>query len=369
MKILMLVNWKVERCSQPPDDRQPPDYVAEGKPYWFYRYFQTPVQVDVLDVSSFPALERLEKEKLRFYVLQALRAIPKMNRYDLVVSHGMQSGVVVSLFRRFFPGQPRHIVFDIGSFNSAAESGGALKLMQFASHSIDGLIYHTGTQKDYYREFFPWLLPKSRFIGFGTDSAFFAAKEKPSEEESSGGYILCVGYHKRDWDTLTRAYALLAEGWENGRLFPALKLVGKPDYRLPESFSIPEWASLEKMPYIPVRQLMNQIAGALFCVLPLEAFNYSFGQMTLLQQMAMEKAVITARVPSMLDYVEDGKDGLFYEPGNAKDLCDKMNTLLQDPILCEKIGRQAAVSVKTLHNEKEMARKVEAFYKEVLEGK
>lgn len=86
MKILMLVNWKVERCSQPPDDRQPPDYVAEGKPYWFYRYFQTPVQVDVLDVSSFPALERLEKEKLRFYVLQALRAIPKMNRYDLVVS-------------------------------------------------------------------------------------------------------------------------------------------------------------------------------------------------------------------------------------------------------------------------------------------
>ena len=105
MKILMLVNWKVERCSQPPDDRQPPDYVAEGKPYWFYRYFQTLVQVDVLDVSSFPALERLEKEKLRFYVLQALRAIPKMNRYDLVVSHGMQSGVVVSLFRRFFPGK------------------------------------------------------------------------------------------------------------------------------------------------------------------------------------------------------------------------------------------------------------------------
>ena len=110
------------------------------------------MQVDVLDVSSLPAIEKFEREKLRFYVLQALRAIPRLHKYDLVISHGMQSGVVVSLWRRLFPGKCKHIVFEIGSFNSASESGGALKLMQFASRSIDGLIYHTGTQKQYYEK-------------------------------------------------------------------------------------------------------------------------------------------------------------------------------------------------------------------------
>lgn len=84
---------------------------------------------------------------------QALKAIPKLHKYDLIVSHGMQSAVVVCLYRRFFRGKEKHIVFDIGSFNSAAESGSALKLMQFASRSIDGLIYHTSAQHAYYEKF------------------------------------------------------------------------------------------------------------------------------------------------------------------------------------------------------------------------
>ena len=57
MKILMLVNWKVEYCDSPPEDRQPPNYVENGKKYWFFRYFQDDVDVDVVDIRSFPALE------------------------------------------------------------------------------------------------------------------------------------------------------------------------------------------------------------------------------------------------------------------------------------------------------------------------
>ena len=131
MKILMLVNWKVLSCKETPNDKQPPDYRVEGEPYWFYRYFNQKDDVDIIDISSVSWLENFEREKLRFYVLQALKAIPKLHKYDLIVSHGMQSAVVVCLYRRFFRGKEKHIVFDIGSFNSAAESGSALKLMQF----------------------------------------------------------------------------------------------------------------------------------------------------------------------------------------------------------------------------------------------
>lgn len=39
MKILMLVNWKVEYTSETPEDRQPPDYVVNGERYWFSGIF------------------------------------------------------------------------------------------------------------------------------------------------------------------------------------------------------------------------------------------------------------------------------------------------------------------------------------------
>ena len=365
LKVLMLVNWKVEKCEQPSLDKQPPDYIAEGQPYWFYRYFQEPVQVDVLDISSIPAIERLEREKLRFYVIQALRAMSRLHRYDLIVSHGMQSGVILSLWRRLVKGKSKHIVFDIGSFNSAAESGMALKLMQFSSKSIDGLIYHTGTQKQYYEKYFPWLGNKAEFIKFGTDSLFF---DIDSEAESTGDipYIVCTGYIKRDWDTLIKAYGKFVSGLDKKDVVPELRMIGKHDYHMPENICWPERAVLKLVPYIPVRELMKQIGGAAFCVLPLEYFNYSFGQMTLLQQMALGKAVIAAKVPSMLDYVEDGRNGMLYEAGNSLDLCNKMKLLWENEELRSGLGKRASAYVKQEHNEKKMAVQIEQFYSKIM---
>lgn len=74
MKILMLVNWKIEYCKEKPADKQPPDYKVEGKGYWFYRYFKNKPEVDVIDIRSFPWLENFERNKLHFYIWQAIRA-------------------------------------------------------------------------------------------------------------------------------------------------------------------------------------------------------------------------------------------------------------------------------------------------------
>ena len=60
MKILMLVNWKVEFCEAAPANKQPPDYYTDGNSYWFFKYFKEPVHVDVIDISSFPLLEKIE---------------------------------------------------------------------------------------------------------------------------------------------------------------------------------------------------------------------------------------------------------------------------------------------------------------------
>lgn len=357
MKILMLVNWKIEYTDEVPKDRQPPDYYIKGKPYWFFRYFRNSeeLQVDVVDIRSFPWLEKLEQNKLRFYVWQTLKCIPRLDKYDLILSHGMQSGIVLCLLRRIFgKGHYKHIVFDIGAFNSGREEGHALKLMQFASKSLDGVIYHTAVQEEYYRKCHPWLMDKAEFITFGTDADYFGKQKYADDGKEKKPYILCVGYYKRDWDTLIKAYEGVSTDMN-------LRLIGNGGIKT-------ENPHIEVLDKVSITELKRQIANAGFCVLPLKSFNYSYGQMTLLQQMAMGKAVIAADVPSIKAYIKENAF-ILYEPQNSRMLGEKMQELSDDPGLCRKIGSVAQQAVTNIFNEKNMALDIERVIGKIMEGK
>lgn len=362
IRVLMLVNWKVQYCSTVPEGIQPPDYYVEGEPYWFFRYMSPSFDVDVVDITAPLPVEKLEK-KLRFYIWQTLRVLPRLRRYDLVLSHGMQSGIVLALWRRLFgKGRYRHIVFDIGAFNSGRRSGKALKLMQAASGSLDGVIYHTQLQQDYYAACHPWLAEKARFIPFGTDAEFFAEDGQKAQGEgkvgkvetgkgregnaAENGYILSFGKIKRDWDTLLKAYAC------SDQRFP-LRVIGDPSI-------VSTNENVEILPSMPLAQLMDQIRGAAFCVVPLEVLPYSYGQMTLLQQMAMGKAVIASDVPSLAAY-HDGNGVLWYDPGNVRQLAQRMNELSASKEDCAALGRRAAELVRSKYNEAQMAGEIEQF--------
>lgn len=358
----MLVNWKIEYVEEIPENKQPPDYYVQGQPYWFFRYFRKvdKIQVDVVDIHSFPGLEKFEQNTLRFYVWQTLKCIPKLKEYDLILSHGMQSGIVLSLWRRLLgKGRYKHIVFDIGAFNSARKEGRALKLMQFASKSLDEVIYHTEIQKEYYTECHPWLSDKSRFIPFGTDPEYFK-KRKEMKAEDAGGknrqerYILCIGYNKRDWSTLIQAYGEIKTDIN-------LRLIGNRELKA-------ESPQIEVIDKVDIAELKDQIENAYFCVLPLKSFPYSYGQMTLLQQMAMGKAVIVADVPSVSVYLKEGAM-LWYEPENKEMLKEKMMQLIEKPYLCEELGREAEHVAQTKFNEKNMALEIEKTIEAVLRRK
>lgn len=351
----MLVNWKIEYTDKVPADKQPPDYYIKGEDYWFFRYFKNrkDIQVDVVDIRSFPALEKFEKNKIRFYVWQTLKILPKLKNYDLVLSHGMQSGIVLCLWRRLFgKGKYKHIVFDIGAFNSAKEEGKALKLMQFASKTLDGVIYHTAMQKEYYKKCHPWLLDKSQYIAFGTDAEFFENVQIRREtNKERAPYILSIGYNKRDWDTLIKAYETLDTEVE-------LHLLGNDSWKSDNP-------KIKIFPPVPVKEMMQMIEGSLFGVLPLKWFNYSYGQMTLMQQMAMGKAVIVSEVPSVKDYAKHNVDVCFYPPENVGALAEQMKILLEDSECRKQIGQEAAKTIKEKINEKIMAQEIEIFIQNI----
>lgn len=348
----MLVNWKIEYCISPPADKQPPDFYAKDSDYWFYRYFQGEHVVDVIDISSFGALENFEKNVLHFYIHQGLKAIRKLNDYDLVVSHGMPSAVIVALWRRYHKTKAKHIVFDIGCFNSAAESGTAMKLMQYASKSIDGIIYHTKCQYGYYKRHYSWLCKKSQFIRFGTDLDFFNPSDL-TQRYDNNNYIVCVGAVKRDWDTIVSAYKKLNTSLK-------LKLVGNVDDKYNNINGV------EQISPVPVREMIDIIYNSKLCVLPLKSYNYSYGQMTFLQQMALGKCVIAAKVPSLEGYAEDGKTAVFYEPENIDSCANAIKKVLDNPEFEKSIIKNAKFYLNNSCNEKVMAKEIESFYNKIL---
>ncbi len=350
MKILMLVNWKIKYCGETPADKQPPDYKVEGKDYWFYRYFKNKPNVNVIDIRSFSLIECFERYSLHFYIWQSIRAIPKLNQYDLVVSHGMPSAIVICLWRRFFKTNAKHVVFDIGSFASASESGFLLKLMQFASKSLDGLIYHTSWQKSYYHEFFPWLEDKADFIPFGVDLEFF---DNENDYLTTDKYILCVGKNKCDWKTVANAFKKIDTEYK-------LRLIGGFDEQLDGIEGIEQYS------YMPIDKLVEQIKGAYFCVLPIDDVKFSFGQMRFLQQQCMGKCVLAARARSLVDYAIDEKDAVFYEPRNVLDCYNKMNRLLSRPHEVEMVGRNAKMNTYSNFNERNMALAIENKFNKML---
>jgi len=272
-----------------------------------------------------------------------------MKKYDLVISHGAQSGLVLGLMRRLCGiNAPPHIIIDIGCFNGGRNREYELAPIRFAARSISGVVYHSAVQEGYYRRYLPFL--KTRFIPFGVDTEFFFP-----ENIEKGSYVLSVGYVKRDYVTLLEAWA----GLQRGKT--TLKIVGIKKGILR---GIPDGVELSGM--VPVNEFKKMVAGAKFIILPLPFYKYSYGQMTLLQSMAMAKAVIITRTPSTEDYILDGKSALFVEPYNVDDMKNKIEFLLNNPLLIAELETGARNTVMQKFNEKNMAENIYKFVKEIL---
>ena len=356
MNILMLVNWEIHYLSENREDIQPPDKVVEGKKYWFFRYWpSSDIHVDVIDFSRLPFLHYLEKNKLKFYILQILKAIPISKNYDLIISHSAQSAIFLSFLRRIVnKRRPPHIVIDPGCFNGARDSKFETSLIRYASKSINGLIYHSTIQEKYYKKHLPFL--KRKFIPFGVDTDFF----KPMDNTTEENYVVSVGYMKRD-------YATLLNVWSQISTKTRLRIVGiKNKSSYIKNYAVP--TNVELYDRVSINKLKLLIAEAKFVVLPLPYYKYSYGQMTLLQSMAMAKAVIVTKTPSTKDYIINGKDVLFVEPYNIGDMRDKIECLLDNPLLVKSLSKQARKTVEQKFNEKIMAQKIYAFANKIIEN-
>ena len=351
----MLVNWRIHRLSKDRDDIQPPDKVLEGQQYWFFRHWQSSnTQVDVIDFTKLPFFHYIEKKKLKFYIFQSIKGLIRSKKYDLIISHGAQSAVLLAFIRTTISKKsPPHIVIDVGCFNGGRDNKIETSLLEFATKSLAGVIYHATIQKKYYERNLPFLLKKSRFIPFGVDAEFFHPLNIGRDD-----YILSIGYTKRDYRTLLKA-------WEE--IFSPstkLKIIGINDS---QKLGVRKLLSqTELFGIVPITKLKNVVAKSRFVVLPLPYYKYAYGQMTLLQCMSMGKAVVVTKTPSTLDYVADGKNALFVAPYDVDDMRRKIEFLLANQSVVVTLGKQVRETVEQRFNEKNMAQNIYEFTNEII---
>ncbi len=112
------------------------------------------------------------------------------------------------------------------------------------------------------------------------------------------------------------------------------------DGELPEEVTV-HWR-------MPLPAFLARLAGARFVVVPLRDPNSPHGQTTVVQALALGKAVVATRSPSVTDYLADGVEGLLVEAGDVDGYRAAIQRLANDEafrLSCEANARKRAATL------------------------
>jgi glycosyltransferase involved in cell wall biosynthesis len=123
-------------------------------------------------------------------------------------------------------------------------------------------------------------------------------------------------------------HAACAKLWQKRRDFELVATADPPGQLDPMTRYV-GWLSQEELP--------QQIRQADFLVFPTIA-EEALGR-SAVEAMGVGRPVIASRIGGLPFTVADGATGLLFEPGNVDDLTSKIETLLDDPALRERMGQ------------------------------
>lgn len=95
-----------------------------------------------------------------------------------------------------------------------------------------------------------------------------------------------------------------------------------------------------------------------------ESFSYS-----LLEAMSMRRAIIATDVGGNREMMVHGESGVIIPPGDVNALVREAESLLGDPLACERLGRAARVRVEERFTLQRMAERTCAIYRELLRAR
>jgi glycosyltransferase involved in cell wall biosynthesis len=90
--------------------------------------------------------------------------------------------------------------------------------------------------------------------------------------------------------------------------------------------------------------------------------------LALLEAMSFGRCVLATNVPGNLDVVKDGWNGVLVEPRNSLELAQKIDYLLTNREIAEKLGAQARRDIEQNYNPNTVLARILELYREIQKG-
>lgn len=288
-------------------------------------------QADILDFGQLadgPSSVRTVAKRDRDSAL-ALLGFQNCRGYDAIFSNGENVAIPLALLLRSRPGRrPGHVT--IGHKPSTGK-----KRLFFRSlnvmREIDTMLLYSALQQTIVIGKLGIPAEKIVLFPFHADTRFY----RPMPEVTVNANQICsAGLEWRDYPTLIRSVADQPE--LQVRLAAASPWSKHTNET--EKANLPSHVSARRYAYNELRTLY---AESSFVVVPLYDNDFQAGVTTLLEAMAMGKAVIITRTEGQTDVVIDGETGIYVPPGDADALRGAIARLRTNPSDRERIGGNA----------------------------
>ncbi len=280
-----------------------------------------------LDSCAHP-LVRLARRCAGSDVALALMGFLRLKGVDAVFTNSESVGIPLAFLTALLVRRPRHVT--IAHRLSTGKKRLFFQLLK-VHRWIDCFLVYADLQRRFAVEQLRVPSERVSHIDFHADTRFF----KPMGDGiESGTHVSAAGLEWRDYPTLLGAAEKMPDiEFRLAAASPWSKHVDETQKK-----PLPGNVDTRRYGYEALRTLY---AGSFAVAVPLYDNDFQAGITSLLEAMAMGKAVVVTRTEGQTDVVVDGRTGLYVAPGDAEGWRSALERLRDDPALRERLGSNA----------------------------
>jgi glycosyltransferase involved in cell wall biosynthesis len=309
------------------------EVAANTHPTMDYFALQACLRADIADYASAEAdrhpLVKAARRGGRDLQL-AMHGFLRAPAYDVIFSNGENVGIPLAGLFGLRGTRPAHVL--IGHRLTPTKKRW---LMRTLHPKMDVIFVYAATQKTYAQDVLRIPASKMRLIPFHADTRFY----QPMPHAAGKRRIASAGLELRDYPTLIEAVRGLdvevclaaASPWSKRRNETAERV-------LPTNVSARGYS---------YRELRDLYASSRFIVVPLYENDFQAGVTTILEAMAMGKAVVATRTTGQQDVIEHNVNGIYVPPNDPLALRAAIVDLLDRPEEAARIGRNARHTIES----------------------
>lgn len=307
------------------------EVAANKHPQMDYYALQAELDADLADYAVLDAdrrpLVRLAC-KLGKDVGLAMHGFLRCGDYDVIYSNGENVSIPLAALFGLVRQRPRHVL--IGHHLSPKKKRPFLRALH---PQMDAVFVYARTQYEYAQQALGIPAWKLHLIPFHADHRFYHPMHVPIRN-----MICSAGLEWRDYPTMIEAVRDLDVEVCLAAASPWSKHKNETAGR-----TLPPNVSARRYNYAELRQLY---AESRLVVVPLYDNDFQAGVTTLLEAMAMGKAVIVTRTVGQRDVIEDGENGVYVPPRDPAAMRAAILRLLNNPQEAARLGKNARKTIE-----------------------